>query len=138
MPAAFVSRRNLILTYYLWGEKMQLLFFVLNCSEKLDDVLTSFSENDINGATILDSKGMAHILSSFQDEGGVPLFGAMRAFLNPDRLKSNLIIAALEDDCVKKAVKAIEDVIGDLSKPDTGVVFTVPISYVKGLFKDGD
>lgn len=104
----------------------------------LDDVLTSFTENDIKGATILDSKGMVHMLSAFQDEGGVPLFGAMRAFLNPDRVKSNLIIAALQDDCVKKAVKAIEDVIGDLSKPDTGVVFTVPISYVKGLFKDGN
>lgn len=117
---------------------MQLLFFVLNRAEMLDEVLTSFTENDINGATILDSKGMVHLLSSTHDEGEMPFFGAMRAFLNPDRVKSNMIIAALEDDCVEKAVKAIEDVIGDLSKHDTGVVFTVPISYVKGLYKDGE
>ena len=98
---------------------MQLLFFVLNRSEMLDDILTSFADHDIHVATILDSKGM-------------------RAFLKPERENSNLIIAAVNDDHVENAVKAIEDVIGDLSKPDTGVVFTVPISYVKGLYKDGN
>ena len=110
---------------------MQLLFFVLNRSEMLDDILTSFADHDIHGATILDSKGMVHLLAS-------PFFGAMRAFLKPERENSNLIIAAVNDDHVENAVKAIEDVIGDLSKPDTGVVFTVPISYVKGLYKDGN
>ena len=102
---------------------MQLLFFVLNRSEMLDDILTSFADHDIHGATILDSKGMVHLLASHSDEGEVPFFGAMRAFLKPERENSNLIIAAVNDD---------------LSKPDTGVVFTVPISYVKGLYKDGN
>lgn len=77
-------------------------------------------------------------MASHSDEGEVPFFGAMRAFLKPERENSNLIIAAVNDDHVDNAVKAIEDVIGDLSKPDTGVVFTVPISYVKGLYKDGN
>lgn len=117
---------------------MQLLFFVLNRSEMLDDILTSFADHDIHGATILDSKGMVHLLASHSDEGEVPFFGAMRAFLKPERENSNLIITAVNDDHVENAVKAIEDVIGDLSKPDTGVVFTVPISYVKGLYKDGN
>lgn len=40
---------------------MQLLFFVLNRSEMLDDILTSFADHDIHGATILDSKGMVHL-----------------------------------------------------------------------------
>ena len=113
---------------------MQLLFFVLNRSEMLDDILTSFADHDIHGATILDSKGMVHLLASHSDEGEVPFFGAMRAFLKPERENSNLIIAAVNDDHVENAVNAI----GDLSKPDTGVVFTVPISYVKGLYKDGN
>lgn len=117
---------------------MQLLFFVLNRSEMLDEVLTSFAEHDIKGATVLDSKGMVHLLSYAHDEGEVPMFGAMRAFLKPDRIKSNMIVTALEDDCVQKAVSAIEDVIGDLNKPDTGVIFTVPITFVKGLYKDGN
>lgn len=51
---------------------MQLLFFVLNRSEMLDDILTSFADHDIHGATILDSKGMVHLLASHSDEGEVP------------------------------------------------------------------
>ena len=64
---------------------MQLLFFVLNRSEMLDDILTSFADHDIHGATILDSKGMVHLLASHSDEGEVPFFGAMRAFFPPYR-----------------------------------------------------
>ena len=81
---------------------MQLLFFVLNRSEMLDDILTSFADHDIHGATILDSKGMVHLLASHSDEGEVPFFGAMRAFLKPERENSNLIIAAVNDDHHRK------------------------------------
>ena len=39
---------------------MVLLTLVLNKTECLDEILHQFAENGINGATILDSTGMAH------------------------------------------------------------------------------
>lgn len=53
---------------------MQLLFFVLNRSEMLDDILTSFADHDIHGATILDSKGMVHLLASHSERGRGSVF----------------------------------------------------------------
>lgn len=103
----------------------------------LDDILTSFADHDIHGATILDSKGMVHLWRLTATRARFR-FRCDEGILKPERENSNLIIAAVNDDHVENAVKAIEDVIGDLSKPDTGVVFTVPISYVKGLYKDGN
>lgn len=116
---------------------MKLLFFVLNKTEKLDAVLTEYARRDISGATVLDSMGMARILSHKHDEDEIPFLGSLRAFLNPEREKSNVIFAVIKDSQLTEAVEAIESVVGNLSHKDTGVVFSVPIDFMKGFEKIG-
>jgi hypothetical protein len=117
---------------------MKLLFFVLNKTEKLDDVLTEFTRRNINGATVLDSTGMARLLSRKHDDDEIPFLGSLRAFLNPEREKNNIILTVIEDNQLSTAVEAIESVVGDLSCKDTGVVFSVPIDFTKGLCDIGN
>lgn len=117
---------------------MKLLFFVLNKTEKLDDVLSEFALKKISGATVIDSMGMARILRHKHDEDEIPFLGSLRTFLNPEREKSKVIIAAIEDEQLPEAVNTIERIVGNLSKKDTGVVFTVPIDFAKGIIKDGE
>lgn len=116
---------------------MKLLFFVLNKTEKLDDVLTEFARSNIGGATVVDSSGMARLLSHKHDEDEIPFLGSLRSFLNPEREKSKLIMTVIQDDQLEEAVKAIESVVGDLSLKDTGIVFSVPIDYTKGILGIG-
>lgn len=112
---------------------LRVLFFVLNKTEKLDDILTEFAHNGIGGATILSSTGMARVLSSHTDDDDIPFLGSVRAFLNPDRKKSNTIFAVLNDEQVNTAVEVIEKTVGNLNHKDTGIVFTFPVDFVKGL-----
>ncbi|MGB4661102.1 MAG: hypothetical protein WBI07_18165 [Mobilitalea sp.] len=116
---------------------MKLLFFVLNKTEKLDDVLTEFAHRNINGATVVDSVGMAKLLSQNHDEDEIPFLGSIRTFLNPEREKNNIIFTVIQDSQLTDAVDAIEKVVGDLSGEDTGVVFSVPIDFTKGFYKSG-
>ena len=80
-----------------------------------------------------DSYGMARLLSHQHDEDEIPFLGSLRAFLNPEREKSKLIMTALKDDQLETAVHAFETVVGDLSMSDTGIIFSVPIDFAKGL-----
>jgi len=116
---------------------MKLLIFVLNKTEKLDEILTEFARINIRGATILESAGMARLLSHNHDEEEIPFLGSLRTFLTLEREKSNVIIAAIQASQLTDAVAAIESIVGDLSNKDTGVVFTVPIDYTKGIFEIG-
>ena len=116
---------------------MKLLILVLSKTEKLDELLTEFANRNISGATVLDSMGMARLLSHKHDEDEIPFIGSLRVFLNPEREKSNVIFTAIQDEQLTEVVSIIESVIGDLSVPDTGVVFSVPIDYTKGLCKIG-
>ena len=111
---------------------MKLLMYVLSHVEKLQTLLKEFNEAGISGATIIDSSGMGRELSE-RDEFSI--FGSMRALIDQNNKTTKTLFMVVEDDEVKKVEKVIEKVIGDLSKPDQGILFTLPLDYVKGYKK---
>jgi hypothetical protein len=109
---------------------MKLLFFVLNNTDKLDKVLTAFAQKESCGATVIESAGMARILSNNHVKNDIPFLGSLRFFLNPEREKSNIILTVIQDEQLKTAIDAIESVVGSLLNEDTGVAFSVPIDFI--------
>jgi len=108
---------------------MKLLVFVLNKEELLEEVLEAFIEAGIPGATILDSEGMGRLLTY-----EVPLFADFREFMKGNKPYNKTIFSVVDkDEKVKKVEELIEKICGSLSQPGTGILFTVPIDYVKGL-----
>ena len=112
---------------------MQLLIFVLNKIDKLDAVLAELARNNLCGATVLDSRGMARILADKYDEGELPFLGPFRSFLRSDRRESKVILAGVQADQLPEVVDVIEGIVGDLSNEDTGVLFSIPIAFSKGI-----
>jgi len=112
---------------------MKLLFYVLNKTEKLDAILTEFAHRNINGATVLDSVGMARLLSHKHDEEEMPFLSSVRAFLNPEREKSHVIFTIIQDNQLSDAISAIESIVGDLSMKDNGIAFSISLDYTKGI-----
>ena len=108
---------------------MKLLVFVLNREELLEEVLEAFAEAEVPGATVLDSEGMGRLLT-FE----VPLFADFKKFRKGNKPYNKTVFSVLDDDeKVKKLEALIENVCGDLSKPGTGILFTLPVDYAKGL-----
>jgi nitrogen regulatory protein PII len=113
---------------------MKLLVFVLNKEELLDRVLEALIEAGVTGATILDSEGMGRVLTS-----EIPLFADFRAFMKGDKPYNKMILSVIKrEETVKKAEGLIEEVCGDLSHPGSGILFTVPVDYAKGLITQMD
>lgn len=111
---------------------MYVLFFVLDKTERLDDVLETFLECGIKGATVINSTGMGRILS-----GSVPLFADLRSLFEDDRKFNYTIFAVLEDERkIDRLAELLTSVIGDLDEPGTGMLFTVPVGRIIG-FKRG-
>lgn len=107
---------------------MELVHIVLNKPDRLREILTLFLEYDIQGATVIDSGGMGHLISAQS-----PMF-SMFAELKEDNHNSKTILTVVEDEEERSRVlQAVEDVLGDISIPNTAVFFTTPVSYTKGL-----
>lgn len=113
---------------------MQLLFLVLNDTTLLDDLFSSFLTAGITGATCIESTGMGKALSEL-GSSSIPIFAALRHHLNESRPYNRTIFTLLPDEKVDQAVAAVERVVGDLSRPGAGLLFTVPVGRVVGLPK---
>ena len=113
---------------------MQLLVLILNKTESLRGILSGFLKNGIKDATIYDSMGMLQYIGH-ETVDAPPIFGSLRQFLNPDRENNKTILTLLDDSMVKVAIDVINKETGGLSKPNVGIVFTLPVSGTEGINK---
>ncbi len=111
--------------------ELVLFIFILNKPELLDDVITLFVELGIRGATVLESTGMAKYLS---DE--IPIFAGFREILQGARPNNRTIFTVVSKNLIPQMVRGLEEVVGSLDDPGTGVAFTLPISESWGIPED--
>ena len=107
---------------------MQLLLFVLNKEEHLDEILELFLELDITGATIIDSVGMGRILAH-----DIPIFAGFRNLMHESRAGNKTIFTVVDDAKIPMVIKNIEQICGSLDEPGAGILITIPIGQVIGL-----
>ena len=108
---------------------MNILFLVLNEVEYLEDILDAFVDVGVKGATILDSQGMGSALTNGGKE--FPFFGALRNLLDGARPYNKTIFTVIEDENIlEEAVKAVKEILGDMSNPGVGLMFTLPVGNI--------
>jgi nitrogen regulatory protein PII len=107
---------------------MQLLVAVINDPQKLDEILTGLLDLGVRGATVITSEGMGMRLA--QD---IPLFARLQTPIARSRPENRTIFSVVHEDRVDAVMALLQRVCGDLSKPGTGIAFTVPIDRLVGL-----
>ncbi|SFD19337.1 hypothetical protein [Ruminococcus albus] len=111
---------------------MQLIFVVIKRVELVDEIMHALAAAGIKGGTCIDSVGMA---KSISDMDNLPMIGVLRAMLkgeDPEQ-KGKTIFVAVHDDQIDAARDAIHSVTGDLTKPNAGVLFAVPVTFAEGI-----
>lgn len=111
---------------------MQLFVLILNKTECLPKLLGEFLSAGIKGATIYDSMGEVQYIGHETVEPP-PIFGSLRKFINPDHEQNKNVLVILRDEQVEAARAIVNKVTGGLDKPGTGIIFTVPVSFVEGI-----
>ena len=108
---------------------MKLIVFVLNQEELLEQVLEAYVEAGIQGATILDSEGMGRFLTY-----EVPLFADFKSFMKGNKPYNKTILSIVQDEsCVEHLYELLDEILGGIFSPGTGVLFPVPVDFAAGL-----
>lgn len=112
---------------------MKLMVLILNRTERLDMLLEGFSAAGIGGATIIESSGLAQTLNRI---GSSILTAAIKDILGTAADDDNrTILSVIKDDQLETVRKVVYATVGDLSLPNTGILFTVPIDFAEGIPK---
>lgn len=113
---------------------MKLMVIILNKIDSLEYLLEGLSAAGIGGATIIESSGMAMTLSKLDSSF---VSASIRAMFSSDGNEDNrTIISVIRNDQLEIARKVIYSTVGDLSMPNTGVLFTLPIDFAEGINKN--
>lgn len=111
------------------GEIMELVVIVLNETDLLNELLTEFMDNNLSGATVLDSSGMGHIISN-----QFPMFSMFAELEDERKDNSKTIFKVVENlEERERTTEIVEKICGDLADPDTAIIFTVPVNFQKGI-----
>lgn len=108
---------------------MKLLILVLNKVEKLDRLLKEFASQHISGATIINTTGMAQKLMHNDD---LNIIGSFRHLIDPKRGENKTIFMVIKEEKLPQIIEVIESIVGSLDEPDTGILFTTPIDFIRG------
>lgn len=110
---------------------MQLLVLILKKVELTNPIMKALAESGVRGGTTLDGNGMANAISDMED---LPIFGMLRSFLADEEKEiCKVMLFVLQDEQVKTTREIIKKVIGDLNAPNTGIMFSIPITQVEGF-----
>lgn len=113
---------------------MNLVVFVLDCPERCPDLLNAWEKAGAVGITILESMGLRRLQAAMRDD--LPLMPSLRDLLAGQEMHHRTLFTVVPDEETTEAIlAATEQVVGDLSRPNTGLLFVVPVSRALGLHK---
>jgi len=107
----------------------KLLVCIISREKKLEEVLEALLEKGYSGASILDVRGMLEYLA---DE--IPLFAGFRSLIHTETKKNKMILSVIPGDAaLNEAMDIIERVYGSFSDTNTGIMFSLDLSNLRGL-----
>jgi nitrogen regulatory protein PII len=117
---------------------MFLLLLVLNDPEKLDDLLSGWEKAGASGITVIPSTGIGHLRQHLALQEDFPLMPSIEDVLNSQKSSNRTIFTIVKNDnLAKKLIKVVQNVIGDLDEPGTGILTLIPLAKIYGMKKSG-
>lgn len=122
---------------------MKLVLLITPQIDKGLDVAQAWQEAGAPGVTIIRSHGL-HTLQKELQSGSVELprmvvsmGAAMAAIIDNMEERGEMIISIVEDELVDPVIAAANEVLGDLTSPNAGVLVTLPIERAVGVRHHG-
>ncbi|MFP4459176.1 MAG: P-II family nitrogen regulator [Candidatus Zixiibacteriota bacterium] len=109
---------------------MHLVVAVLEDVTVIPKIMSDLVDNDINGATVLDTYGMGRILSRSHKE--IPQKEMISYILSENRPTNRTIFVIVDETKMQKTVDIFQNRVGNFKSPRTGILFTIEIDKFFG------
>ena len=107
---------------------MFIIMFVLDDTSLLDELLASWSDVGISGATIIESSGLYRRINQ-----NIPMRYLYGGESENEKGNMTLFVAVDTEEKVQTCLQAAEKVVGDLNDPNSGVFLAWPLTFSKGI-----
>lgn len=108
---------------------MQALFLVLHKLECFDELLVNLQHAGISGGTIINSTGMMTTLKQSENF----IVNSLQLLLDDVREESKVIFFILNEKDIEITRKIINDTLGGINQPNTGIMFGIDLAFSDGI-----
>jgi len=115
---------------------MYLLVIITRQEDKTYDFLKLLPTIGVRGATVLEGHGMGKMLHDRET-----VFTSIEQILSATiDLSDNIVILSLikEGEVLARSRRLARRVFGDFARPNTGVLFVLPVAEMEGLAAEGE
>ncbi len=110
---------------------MKLLILILKHYELVDIINRNLAAIGIKGSTTIDGVGMSHSLINMEE---LPFMSILKsALLEESKDGCKVMLFAVNESDLEEAKSTIKRIVGDFKKPNTGIMFSLPIDDFEGL-----
>ena len=114
----------------------QMIIFVLNNLDKSADLLEAWEAAGARGITCINTTGIGNIRTS-AEIANLPFYLSLKDILKSKQHHHCTFFTVVDNDnLLEKLIQAAQDITGGLENPNTGFLFTVPVSSVYGMSSD--
>lgn len=114
----------------------ELIVLVLDDGNKVDDVLNAWLAVGVSGVTLLDSAGLGHEFARHGARSDISFMPSLESLLRVREERSRTLFSLVPDGFdVEALIAATEAITGSLDHPDTGILFTLPVTRAYGLHR---
>lgn len=114
---------------------MFLVLFVLHDPELVEEVLSAWEQAGVGGVTILHSSGLGRVRQGMLRDD-LPIFPTLESLEKLSEEFSRTLFSVVADQAtIDRLVAATQQIVGDLSKPETGFLVVLPVSQAFGMNK---
>ncbi len=108
-----------------------LMVIILEDDDRLQALLQGLYDAGVPGVTVVDSVGGYRTHSWLEDIG---LGGIANLFQSRNNAQK-MLLSVMENDIVDGAIAAAEQAVGGFGRPESGILFTIPVGHTVGLYK---
>ncbi len=112
---------------------MYMVMFVLDDSDRLDEVLDAWRAIGVSGVTIVETTGAYRRQLRRRVLGARYTFGRGMGAANVEVGHHTLFVIVPDETLVHACTQAAERIVGDLDQPNTGVLAAWRLDIVKGV-----
>lgn len=112
---------------------MKLVILITAQTERSLDIAQAWQRAGASGVTILEGYGLRRLQESFGLRDDLPLIPSLSSLLRQQEVSTILLMSLVGENIVQALYQATTNILGDLTLPDNGLVFTIDVGNVQGL-----
>ena len=111
----------------------QMVMLVLDDVNQCTPIVDAWEAAGVSGITIFESTGMGRIRANAQKDN-VSIMPSIFSLMRPREEHHRTIFTVVDsDEMVDKLIEITQSFVGDMMRPNKGVIFVLPVSRVVGM-----